>query len=298
MHLLLSGSSGLVGSALRLALVSKGHRVKTLVRHPPQNPSEIFWDPLHAGPSPAALEGIETVIHLAGESIASGRWTAARKNAIRDSRVLGTHYLVESLIRMPVPPQALLTASAIGFYGHRGDEWLRECSPPGIGFLPELCQDWEAATASAREKNIRVVALRFGIILSPHGGALAKMLFPFKLGVGGKLGSGQQYMSWMALDDVVGALLFTAFHATLQGPVNTVAPEPVTNANFTQILGRVLSRPTVFPMPAPAARLAFGEMADALLLASARVEPTVLKSAGYAFQYPDLEGALRHLLKK
>ncbi len=238
------------------------------------------------------------MVHLAGESIASGRWTVARKREIRDSRVLGTRLLSEALARMPRPPQVLLCASAIGYYGDCGSDVLKEDSPPGSDFLADVCKAWEAATAPAAQKGIRVVHLRSGIILSPKGGALAKMLFPFRMGAGGIIGSGKQYMSWIALDDTLGVIAFALQTPSLHGPVNVVAPNAVTNAEFTKTLGRVLHRPTIFPMPAFAARLAFGEMADALLLSSARVEPAALLRAGYHFQWRDLESALRHLLKK
>jgi len=246
--------------------------------------------------SPA--EGFDAVIHLAGESIASDRWTEAKKRAIRDSRVIGTRLVSEAIARMKKPPQVLICASAIGYYGDRGDELLKEGSAAGSGFLPDVCKAWEAATVPAVQKGVRVVNLRFGIILSAQGGAFAKMLTPFKMGVGGNLGSGTQYMSWIALDDVVGVIAYALETNSLSGPVNTVCPQAVTNAEFTQTLGRVLRRPTIFPMPAFAARLVFGEMADALLLSSARVVPDVLTQSGYSFQWPDLEGAFRHLLNK
>ena len=297
-RVLISGSSGLVGSSLLLYLGSKGHEVKTLVRQRSSHPSQIFWNPPESGPAIEALEGVQAVIHLAGEGIASGRWTDFKKHAIRDSRAVGTRLLCDALSRMKRPPKVLASASAIGYYGDRGAEILHEASAPGSGFLPEVCKAWEAATAPAAAKGIRVVNLRFGVILSPKGGALAKMLLPFKMGVGGVLGSGAQYMSWLALDDALGIIAFALDTASLHGPVNAVAPQAVTNAEYTKSLGRVLKRPTIFPMPAFAARLAFGEMADALLLASARVEPAALLSSGYHFQWSDLEGALRHLLNK
>ncbi len=223
-------------------------------------------------------------------------WTPAVKARIRDSRVNGTRLLCEALARLSNPPRVLVCASAIGYYGDRGDEVLDEASSPGSGFLPEVCQEWEAATEPARAAGIRVVNLRFGVILSPSGGALAKMLTPFKLGAGGRIGDGRQWMSWIALDDVIDAIAYALNTESLAGPANCVAPQPVTNLEFTKTLGRVLHRPTIFPMPAVAARIAFGEMADALLLASARVLPKELSAAGYPFRYPQLEGALRHML--
>jgi uncharacterized protein (TIGR01777 family) len=268
------------------------------VRREPNHPSEIRWNPPQSGPIPEQLEGIDAVIHLAGENIAGGRWTAAKKKAILESRMLGTKILSDAVSRMPIPPKVMISASAIGYYGNRGTEILKEDSLAGRGFLPEVCQAWEAATAPVIQKGVRVVQLRFGIILSPAGGALAKMLPPFKLGLGGIIGSGDQVMSWIALDDVLGVINYALFGDSIFGAINTVAPQAVTNAEFTRTLGRVLSRPTVFPMPALAARLVFGEMADALLLCSARVEPTYLIRSKYRFQFPNLEDALRHLLKK
>jgi hypothetical protein len=241
---------------------------------------------------------MDAIVHLAGENIAGGRWTAARKARIRDSRVIGTRTLCETLARLSQPPKVLVSASAIGYYGDRGAEPLWENSTFGTGFLADVCRAWEEATQPAVQKGIRVVLLRLGIVLSPAGGALAKMLLPFKLGLGGVLGRGNQYMSWIALDDVAGAMAHTLVTDTLQGPVNAVAPYPVTNREFTRTLGRILRRPTVFPLPAFAARLVFGEMADALLLASTRVEPKRLLATQYVFRYPELDGALRHLLGK
>ena len=256
----------------------------------------IRWDPDQGKLDLAGLEAIDVVVHLAGENIASGRWTAEKKARIRDSRVKGTRLLSETLSRLTQPPRVLVAASAIGFYGDRGDELLTEVSPRGSGFLAEVCQEWEQATQPASQRGIRVVNLRFGVILSPAGGALAKMLTPFRMGVGGKIGSGRQYMSWIALDDATGAVQHALANGSLHGPVNGVAPRPVTNLEFTKTLGRVLVRPTILPMPVFAARLAFGEMANELLLASARVEPSALVKGGYVFGHPDLEGALRFLL--
>jgi hypothetical protein len=258
--------------------------------------AEIQWDPETGIREPASLEGIDAVVHLAGENIASGRWTPERKARIRDSRVKGTRTLCETLARLTQPPKVLLSASAIGYYGDRGAEPLWEQSIAGEGFLADVCRAWEDATQPAVEKGIRVALLRLGIVLSPSGGALARMLLPFKLGIGGIIGNGKQYMSWITLDDVVGAIHHTLMNDTLRGSVNVVAPYPVTNREFTKTLGRVLGRPTIFPMPAFAARLAFGEMADALLLASARVEPKRLLATNYTFRHAELEEALRHIV--
>jgi uncharacterized protein len=300
MNILVSGSTGLVGTALIPALTAGGHEVVRLVRSKSRAPSkELFgWDPEANYIDAAGLEGLDAVVHLAGEPIAAGRWNALKKARIRDSRVRGTQLLCEALAHTAKRPLVLICASAIGFYGDRGEEVLTEASPGGNGFLAEVCREWEAATEPARQKGIRVVNTRFGVILSALGGALAKMLSPFKMGVGGIIGSGRQYMSCIALDDVVRAIQHALATASLSGPVNVVSPTPVTNQEFTKTLGRVLGRPTVFPMPAFAARLALGEMADELLLCSARVEPKKLLEGGFQFQYPDLESALRHVLGK
>jgi uncharacterized protein (TIGR01777 family) len=297
MKILVSGSSGLIGSALVPFLTSDGHTVRRLVRdRAGAREGDAVWAPSAGSLDPQALEGFDAVVHLAGENIAGGRWNARRKAKIRDSRVKGTRLLCDSLCRLAHPPQTLIGASAIGFYGNRGGASLNEGSPAGKGFLPEVCREWEGATGPALRKGIRVVNLRIGIVLSPSGGALAKMLTPFKLGVGGKVGDGSQYMSWIALDDVTGAIRHTLTNERLAGPVNAVAPNPVSNLEFTRTLGKVLRRPTIFPMPALAARLVFGEMADELLLSSTRVEPARLKTSRYRFHYPSLESALRHLL--
>ncbi|HSB61594.1 MAG TPA: TIGR01777 family oxidoreductase [Vicinamibacteria bacterium] len=296
MKVLVTGSSGLVGSALVPFLAAGGHTVVRLVRRAKGGDSEAPWDPAAGSIDRAAIEGVDAVVHLAGESIAEGRWTAEKKARLRDSRVGPTRLLAEALGGLARKPGALVAASAVGYYGDRGDEVMTETSGPAPDFLGRLCQDWEAATKPAAEKGIRVVNLRIGIVLSPNGGALGKMLLPFKLGAGGKVGSGRQYMSWIALDDVIGAFHHALATTSLEGPVNACAPEPVTNERFTKTLGKVLSRPTIAPLPAFAARLAFGEMADALLLSSTRMRPERLLDSGYRFRYPELEGALRHLL--
>jgi uncharacterized protein (TIGR01777 family) len=299
MRILVTGSTGLVGSALVLTLKAKGHQVVRLVRATPKDSaSEVFWNPEQGTLKAEDLEGLDAVVHLAGESIAEGRWTDEKKTRIRESRIKGTTLLSETLAKLKRKPEVLVSASAVGFYGSRGDEILDEQSAPASDFLAEVCREWELATQLAAQVGIRVVNLRFGVILSREGGALPKMLFPFRMGVGGKLGSGQQYMSWIALDDAVGAIEQALADNTLRGAVNVVAPKAVTNYEFTKTLGRVLSRPTIFPVPAFAARLVFGEMADATLLSSQRVEPVRLNESGYIFKYPELEGALRHVLNK
>ncbi len=300
MKVLVSGAGGLVGSELVPTLERAGHTVVRLVRTPPRDGSEIQWDPMGGRLDAAALEaaGIEGVIHLAGENIAEGRWSAEQKQRIRDSRVKGTQLLASTLARMAQPPAVLVSASATGFYGDRGDEILTEDSPSGSDFLSAVCREWEAATQPAEQAGIRVVHARFGIILSPEGGALAKMLPPFRLGAGGPFGSGRQWMSWIALEDAVGAVLRSLMNDHLRGPVNVVAPNAVRNAEFARVLGHVLGRPAAVPAPAFALRLMLGEMADALLLSGQHVQPARLTAAGFAFRYPELEGALRHLLGK
>jgi hypothetical protein len=300
MKVVVSGSSGLVGSALVPFLTDAGHQVVRLVRsQPAPGASEVRWDPDSEEINKAALEGVEAAVHLAGESIAAGRWTAAKKARIQESRAKGTRLLAEALAGLEQRPNVLVSASGVHYYGDRGDEALTENSGSGSAmFLSNVCRQWEAATEPAAGAGIRVVNLRFGVILSTAGGALPRLLTPFRLGVGGRLGSGKQFMPWIGLDDVTAAILHTLTTETLRGPVNAVAPQAVTNREFTKTLGRVLGRPTLFPMPACAARLAFGQMADELLLASLRVEPAKLLASGYRFRFPDLEGALRHLLGK
>lgn len=295
MNILVTGASGLIGSALVPFLTTGGHTVTRLVRTP-SSAGAISWDPSAGQLDLRALEGIDAVVHLAGESIAGRRWNAEQKRRILDSRVQGTRLLCERLAGLERPPRVLVSASAIGYYGDRGEETLTEESAPGSGFLTDVCRAWEDATKEARDRGIRVVHARFGIVLSPKGGALAKMLTPFRLGAGGVVGGGRQLMGWVALDDAVGAVHHALTTDTLSGPINVVSPRPVTNREFTKTLGRVLRRPTIVPMPAFAARLAFGEMADALLLASTRVQPDQLSCTGYRFRFPDLEGALCHLL--
>ncbi|HEV8335836.1 MAG TPA: TIGR01777 family oxidoreductase [Candidatus Polarisedimenticolia bacterium] len=299
MRVLISGSSGLVGSALRQSLAAAGDEAIRLIRPgaKAEGPS-VSWDPEAGRLDAAALEGLDAVVHLAGENIAEGRWTEAKKRRIRRSRVEGTRLLSEALVSLARPPRVLLSASAIGYYGDRGAEVLTENSPPGSGFLPEVCQAWEKATEAAARKGIRVVCARFGVILSPAGGALKKMLVPFRLGMGGVVGSGDQQMSWISLQDAVGAIQHALRTEALSGPLNTVAPQPVTNRAFTRVLASVLSRPAVFPVPAFAIRLLFGEMGDAALLASVRVKPERLQASGYRYRHSDLETALRDLLDR
>ncbi len=295
MRVAVTGSSGFIGSSLVEFLIQQGHRVTRLIRSQPRSGVDAArWDPAAGLTDPRGLDGVEAVVHLAGESIVSGRWTASKKAAIRDSRVTGTHRLCESLPRFSNPPRTFICASAIGYYGHRREEGLTEESPSGSGFLAEVCREWERATEPALQRGVRVVNLRIGIVLSPKGGAMAKLLPPFRLGLGGPLGRGTQVMSWVALDDLVGAIQHILLTPSLRGPINAVAPHPVTNREFTTVLGRLLRRPTVIPAPAFALRLLLGQMADEVLLASARVVPAKLLASGYAFRYPQLEDALRH----
>jgi uncharacterized protein len=297
MKVLVSGASGLIGSALVPLLTARGHEVVRLVRRQPEpDEAAVGWDPEHGLLEASRLEGLDAVVHLAGEGIAEGRWTAERKSRIRRSRVQATRSLAETLAGLRQPPRVLVSASAIGVYGDRGDEELHETSPPGDGFLAEVGRDWEAATEPAAAAGIRVVLSRFGIVLSRKGGALAKMLLPFRLGVGGRIGSGAQWMSWVALDDAIAAVLHALATASLAGPLNVVSPHPVTNAELARTLGRVLGRPALAPLPAFAVRLVLGEMGDALLLSSQRVKADRLLSSGYEFRHSRLEPALRHLL--
>lgn len=297
MRVLITGSSGLVGSNLIPLLTTGGHTVLRLVRSDAGNSDDrILWKPSEGKIDADGLENLDAVVHLAGANIGDKRWTAERKSLIRNSRVDGTRLLAETLAGLDSPPKVLVCASAIGYYGDRGDEELDEESAPGDGFLPDVCRDWEAAADPAREKGIRVVHTRFGVILTPEGGALAKMLLPFKLGAGGVIGGGKQYWSWVTIDDVIGAILHALTTDSVTGPVNVTSPNPATNREFTKTLGRVLKRPTIFPMPAIAARLALGEMANDLLLASARVLPKKLLATDYQFRQPELEAALRHVL--
>jgi uncharacterized protein (TIGR01777 family) len=297
MIIAVTGSSGLVGTALVSALEADGHLVRRLVRRPVrEGEHEIRWDPTAGTIDAAELGGVDAVVHLAGENIAAHRWTESFKAKILDSRVQSTRLLCRTLAGLASKPAVLVSASATGYYGDRGDERVDESAPPGRGFLAEVCQQWEAETHAARDANVRVVNLRLGVVLSRDGGALASMLVPFRLGLGGVIGSGRQYLSWIELDDLVRVIQFALDAAALAGPVNAVAPESVTNQEFTKTLGRVLHRPTALPMPAFVARLAFGEMADEMLLSGVRVMPRALFSAAFTFQFPQLEPALRHAL--
>jgi uncharacterized protein len=300
LHVAVTGASGLIGSAVSGRLEAAGHRVSRVVRRQPVGPGEISWDPSAGLLDSRSLEGVDAVIHLAGENVGA-RWTAARKARIRSSRVAGTRLLSEALAALQRPPHVLISASAIGIYGDRGDEVLTEESRPGNrerDFLVSVTEEWERAADPARAEGIRVVHPRLGIVLSPAGGALRKLLLPFRLGLGGRLGSGSQWMSWVSIDDVVDAIRHLLVSDSVDGPVNVTAPEPLTNAEFTRILARVLSRPALFPVPAPALRLALGEMAGGTILSSARVLPARLLQSGFSFTRPRLANALQHLLRR
>ncbi len=295
MRVAITGATGLIGQALESRLAGQGHEVLCIVRRPART-NDLLWDTVQGLAQPERLENCQAVVHLAGENVADGRWTEEKKARIRDSRVQGTTSLCRSLAQLKTPPAVLVSGSAIGFYGNRGEEVLTEDSPAGNGFFPELCQQWEASTQLAEDKGIRVAHLRIGIVLSETGGALGKMLTPFKFGLGGKIGDGSQYMSWIALEDLLAAIEHIIAHTEMRGPVNGTAPNPVTNNDFTERLGQALHRPTIFSVPAFAARLAFGEMADEALLAGARVMPTRLLASGFQFKYPELAPALKKLV--
>jgi hypothetical protein len=296
MIIAITGASGMIGRALVPFLAGAGHQVRRLVRRTP-GPGEIGWQPATGQIDAAGLSGVDAVVHLAGESIAARRWTAASKARIRDSRVGGTVLLARTLATLEPRPRVLISSSAIGIYGDRGDEVLTDGARPGRGFLADLGQAWEAATDLAREAGIRVALPRTGLVLHPDGGALARMLPPFRLGLGGPLGTGRQWMSWVTLDDLVALLHHLLVRDDLAGPFNATAPGAVTNAEFTRQLGAALGRPAVLPVPALALRLLFGEMAQEALLASLRVGPTRLLASGFVFRDPELGAALRRLLR-
>lgn len=296
-RILITGASGLVGSALGERLRAAGHQVVPMKRSKPRDGQQaIVWKPDEGKLDLADLEGADVIVHLAGENIAAPRWTKKKKQAIRDSRINGTTLLSEAIAQLDRKPSVFICASAIGIYGSRGDEMLDETGSPGQGFLADVSMQWEAACEPARDAGVRVVNTRFGMVLSGKGGALRAMLTPFRLGIGGVVGSGKQWWSWVHIDDVVRAITFAMDHDEIDGPINVVSPNPVTNREFTKVLGRVLSRPTILPLPAFAAKLAMAEMADELLLSSVRVQPRRLLDAGFEFAHPQLEEALRSAL--
>ncbi len=292
----ITGASGFIGQALSVHLKARGKRVRPLVRPGRSADDAIAWDPDEGQLESVDLEGVDAIVHLAGENIADGRWTEQRKTDLKQSRVRGTTLLAHALSRMSRPVPTWISASAVGFYGDRGDELLDEESAPGTDFLAALSQAWEQAAAPAIDAGVRVVNARIGIVLDPTGGALAKMILPFKLGLGGKIGSGRQFMSWISLVDAVRAIDHLLQRDDLSGPVNLTAPKPVTNAELTRSLASSLHRPSLLRVPAFAARLAFGEMADGALLGGARVLPKRLLASGFEFDFPEIDGYLRHCL--
>ena len=295
MNILITGSSGLIGSALNESLTSNGHKVFCMRRT--QSKDEPFsWQPSENIIKIDQTIDLDAVIHLAGASIAGGRWNKQRKKIILESREIGTRLLSESLAKLENKPKVLISCSAIGYYGNSGEQIVDESSNPGSGFLADVCQKWENATKPASKSGIRTANIRIGIVLSPLGGALQKMLFPFKMGLGGIIGHGQQYMSWISINDITKSIQFIIEDNSIAGPVNLVSKNPATNQAFTKTLGSVLNRPTLFPLPAFVARLIFGEMADALLLSSTRVIPKKLEEAGYKFIDEDLQVTLKSLL--
>lgn len=296
MRIAITGSHGLIGSAVASALRARGDGLLRLVHRTPGAPDEVQWEPESGRLDRAPLEGVDAVVHLAGESL-MGRWTAERRRRIRESRVRGTRLLCGALADLTARPRVMVGASAVGYYGNRGDEVLTETSSPGGGFLAEVCREWESAADAARAAGIRVVHARFGVVLAAHGGMLTKVLPVFRLGAGGPLGNGRQYMAWIALEDAAGAILLALDRHDVAGPVNVVAPGPVTNREFTAALGQALHRPAVLPVPAIALRTLFGGMADDALLSSQRAEPARLTAAGYTFCFQDIDTALRHAVR-
>jgi len=293
-----TGSGGLIGRALVRRLQEGGHRVRRVVRSGGEGPDAVRWDPMVGTIDASALAGVDAVVNLGGEGIGDHRWTEAQKRRIRDSRVTGTTVLAEAMAALEPRPSVLLNASAVGYYGDRGDEVLTEASGPGTGFLSEVVQAWEGATRPAAAAGIRTACFRTGIVLAADGGALAKQLPLFRFGLGGRLGSGKQWLPWIALEDEVGAIVHLRT-ADVEGPVNLAAPDPVTNATFTEVLGRVLGRPSFLAVPAFGPRLLLGrELADELLFSSARMVPEKLRASGYQFALPELEGALRSVLDR
>lgn len=298
LNILIAGASGLVGTDLIPFLTTQTHAVKALVRDPKKvDENSIYWNPEAEQVNLDDLEGFDVIINLAGDSISGGRWTAAKKKVILESRLKTTQTLARAIKKLKKPPELFLNASAIGFYGDRGDEWVDEKSSTGKGFLADVCRQWEAAAHEADRPETRVATLRTGVVFSPKGGALSKMLGPFSFGLGGVLGSGKQWMSWVAIDEVLSIIHHIISTKEIVGPVDTVSPNPLTNCELTKILGKVLHRPTVFPLPAFVAKLIFGsEMAEETLLSSTRVKPSVLQATGYKFLFPEFEPALRHML--
>ncbi len=294
---LISGASGLLGSAYSEYLSNKGHSVFRLVRREPNFSNEIFWNPMTGELELKDIEGFDSIVNFSGKNIAVGRWTKKSKKVIFDSRILTTTLLSESISKLKNPPESFLSSSAVGYYGETGRELVNEGVEPGKGFLSDLCVKWEKATMPAVKAGVRVIQLRNGVVLSPKGGALTKMLTPFRLGIGGRLGSGRQYLSWIMIEDYVRAVFHLMRAQNIQSPVNIVSPEPVTNREFTKILAKVLNRPAILPVPSFILKVLFGEMAVETLLSSTRAIPQLLMGSGFEFKYPALEDALEKCLK-
>lgn len=297
MKVLITGASGLLGTELQKSFAEKGYEMLLASRKEPVDDRHIQWTIDEGFAEPERLEGVDVVVHLAGENVSGLRWTDEKKKAIRDSRVLGTRSVVEAISKLKNKPKTFIASSAIGFYGERGDEEVTESSSPGDNFLAEVCKAWEAESRRAEDAGIRTVLLRTGIVLSKDGGALGTMLLPFKLGVGGVVGSGKQWMSWISLDDEIAVINFVIEHENIRGAVNAVSPNPVTNHDFTKTLGEVLYRPTFLPLPEFAVSMVFGEMGDVLLLTSTKVMPKRLEDAEFQFKYADLKQAIEHAVK-
>jgi uncharacterized protein (TIGR01777 family) len=297
MRILITGANGLVGTALQKVFREKGHEILLASRSEPKDETYLQWSVEEGFSEPAKLEGIDAVVHLAGESVNGLRWTDDKKKAIRDSRVLGTRNVVDAISKLKHKPKVFVSSSAIGFYGERGDEEVTESSAAGDTFLADVSKQWEAESRRAEDAGIRTVLLRTGIVLSKEGGALGTMLLPFKIGVGGVIASGKQWMSWISMDDHVNAIIFVIENENIRGAVNSVSPHPVTNEEFTKTMGEVLYRPTFLALPEFAVSMLMGEMGDELLLTSTKVIPKRLQDAGFNFEYPDLKLALEHALK-
>jgi uncharacterized protein (TIGR01777 family) len=298
MKVLITGATGLIGKALQRSFAESGDEMLLASRNEHPDERYVRWDIENGFAEPEKLEGIDAVVHLAGESVSGLRWTDEKKKAIRDSRVLGTRNVVDTIAKLKHKPKVLIAASAIGFYGERGDEEVSESSSAGDTFLAEVSKAWEGESRRAEDAGIRTVLLRTGIVLSKDGGALATMMMPFKLGLGGIIGSGKQWMSWISLDDHVAVIRYAIENESLRGAVNSVSPEPVTNEEFTKTLGEVLYRPTFLPLPEFAVSMVFGEMGDELLLTSTKVVPTRLAQVGFEFKYPQLKAAIEHAMSE